>query len=212
MITPPPAGWLPAATALIAAAPSAWLAARVAAGYAAPVRLSSVLVWGGALTTATIFTAPSAPMLAASLLLGWTLLTLAIVDARRFRLPDALTLPLSLAGIAVAWVAEGDLPLDRLIGAVVGWSVLAAIAWLYRRARAREGLGMGDAKLLAAGGAWLGWAPLPLVLLLASLAGLAWVGTQALRGRPVDGATPIAFGVPLCLAIWLVWLWLLSTG
>ncbi len=65
--------------------------------------------------------------------------------------------------------------------------------------RGRVGLGLGDAKLLAAGGAWLGVALLPDVLLVSALAGLCWaVGRRRSR---------IAFGPFLAGGIWVVWLY-----
>jgi len=89
--------------------------------------------------------------------LGWVLMALSIIDWRCSRLPDALTLPLLLLGLAVAAVNWPTELADHVFGAVVGYSGLAAIAWAYRRLRGFDGLGLGDAKLLAAGGAWLSW-------------------------------------------------------
>jgi leader peptidase (prepilin peptidase)/N-methyltransferase len=98
-------------------------------------------------------------------------------------------------------------PLAHLIGAATGFLVLYLIAILYRRARAREGLGLGDAKLAAAAGAWLSWQALPSVILIACAAAFIWIGVRvALRGRAVL-SQQIAFGVPLCFAFWLIWLY-----
>ena len=90
--------------------------------------------------------------LAAACLLGWTLLALAVIDARRHILPDFLTLPLAAAGIGFAFI-DGVWPIDRMLGAVLGYAAFASVAFLYRRWRGRDGLGMGDAKLMAAAGA-----------------------------------------------------------
>ena len=60
----------------------------------------------------------------------------------------------------------------HLIGGVLGFAAFFLIAWLYRQLREREGLGLGDAKLLAGAGAWLGWAALPSVVLLAACTAL----------------------------------------
>jgi leader peptidase (prepilin peptidase) / N-methyltransferase len=134
--------------------------------------------------------------------LGWTLMALALIDWRHLWLPDVLTLPLILAGLAaIAWLAPSLLS-DHIIAAVAGWLVFAAIAWAYRRLRGREGLGGGDAKLLAAGGAWLGTAALPSVVLIASLATLLWVVIT----RQFDPAGRLPFGSFLAGAIWLLWL------
>lgn len=136
---------------------------------------------------------------------GWALLTLAILDAEHFWLPDAVTLPLLGAGLALG--VRFDPPfLDRLIGAAAGYALLAAIAVGYRRLRRRDGLGGGDPKLFGAIGAWLGWAALPFVLLLAALVGLVSVAVGAARGRAVTATTRLPFGAPLAVAAWAAWL------
>jgi leader peptidase (prepilin peptidase)/N-methyltransferase len=143
-----------------------------------------------------------------SALLGWALLVLAVTDRREFLLPDAVTLPLIAAGLgAVLWLDPGSLR-DHAIGAALGWVGFAGLAALYRRLRGREGLGQGDAKLLAAGGAWLGWSGLPGVVLIASLLGLTEVLLLAIRrGEMPSAARRIAFGTWLAAGIWLVWLY-----
>ncbi|HJU16493.1 MAG TPA: prepilin peptidase, partial [Stellaceae bacterium] len=105
-------------------------------------------------------------------LLGWWLLVLAWVDARCWLLPDALTLPLVLAGLIAAAGLAPDALLDRALGAALGYAILAGIAFFYRKARGRDGLGGGDAKLLAASGAWVGAGGLPSVIFLAAAAAL----------------------------------------
>jgi leader peptidase (prepilin peptidase)/N-methyltransferase len=143
----------------------------------------------------------------ASLVLGWTLLCLAAVDAVVMRLPDVLTLPLIAAGLTVSLALPGFPIAEHLAGAAVGYGVLAALAWAWRRWRRVDGIGLGDAKLLAAAGAWLGWRPLPQVVMIACALALAWIAIMAIvRHAPLRGAR-IAFGVPLSLAIWIVWLY-----
>ena len=73
--------------------------------------------------------------------------------------------------------------------------------------RGREGLGAGDAKLLAAAGAWLGLAPLPWVVLLAAGAGLVVALVWALAGTRISAGTAIPFGPWLALVMWLLWLY-----
>lgn len=140
-------------------------------------------------------------------LLGWTLVALSAVDALTFRLPDVITLPLIAAGlIAAAYLPDGDI-MGHAIGAGAGFLFFAAVAWIYRRLRGHDGLGLGDAKLLAGAGAWLGWAALPSMVLIACAAGLVWVCLHAaMRGRRALAAR-VPFGVPLCAAIWIVWLY-----
>jgi leader peptidase (prepilin peptidase)/N-methyltransferase len=142
-----------------------------------------------------------------SLCLGWGLLVLAIVDWVDFRLPDLLTFPLIGCGILAATLLPAEHLWEHAAAAVIAYTLLWIIAWAYRRLRGREGLGMGDAKLAAAAGAWLGVGPLPSVLLLASLAGIAWVAIAAIfRGRATLSER-IPFGVPLSIAVWIVWLY-----
>lgn len=131
----------------------------------------------------------------------WMLLALAVLDARHFWLPDRLTLPLAGLGLTLGdWILPAPF-WDRVIGAAVGYVGLFLLAVSYRRMRGRDGLGLGDAKLLGAIGAWLGWSLLPLVLLIASLGGLLWILAQKLRGRSMEGGTKVPLGTFLCAAV-----------
>jgi len=70
----------------------------------------------------------------------------------------------------------------------------------YRGWRGHDGLGGGDAKLFAAIGAWVGWQPLPFVLLLAALLGIAVVCIMTIAGRKVRAQDRLPFGVMLALS------------
>ena len=144
--------------------------------------------------------------LVAGCLLGWTLLTLAWIDALTFRLPDALTLPLLLAGLAECFWLEPDALVERALGAAIGYTSFWLLAWIYRAARGRDGLGQGDAKLLGAGGAWLGASLLPDVILAAAVVGLLFAGGLRLSGRRIDGSTMLPFGPCIAAGIWMLWL------
>ncbi len=161
------------------------LAATGVAVWAALAGLDGVLLW-------------------ASCGLGWALLTLAWIDAVCLRLPDVLTLPLILAGLAEAAWLEPEALDARAFGAAVGYTALWAVAWAYRRVRRRDGLGLGDAKLLAAGGAWVGVWLLGDVILAAALGGLLW----AVRQGRVNLSARVPFGPFLAGAIWVAWLYL----
>jgi leader peptidase (prepilin peptidase) / N-methyltransferase len=138
--------------------------------------------------------------------LAWALLTLAAIDVLAFRLPDVLTLPLIAAGLLVSLVVTKDI-WAHIAGAIIGYCVFAAIGWAFARVRGHEGLGLGDAKLAAAAGAWLAWAPLPSVVLIACAVGFLWVAVMAIaRGRAAL-TERIPFGVALAIAIWVVWLY-----
>jgi len=142
----------------------------------------------------------------AGCVLGWTLLALAWIDWTHMRLPDVLTLPLVLAGLAAIWMLDPDAAADHAAAAILGYLAFRLIAAAYRWRRGREGLGQGDAKLLAAAGAWVGLAGLPGVLLGAALLGLALAAIRWLRGERIGAETAMPFGPCLALATWLVWL------
>ncbi len=141
----------------------------------------------------------SVPAMWADCGLGWALLALAWIDWDSMRLPDALTLPLIPAGLFVTLWLDPEQATDHAIAAALGYAAFAGLAWAYRRLRGRDGLGGGDAKLLAALGAWVGLEGLPVVVLGAALAGLAIGLAMAARGRAVGAATAIPFGP--CLAV-----------
>lgn len=146
------------------------------------------------------------PAAAVTALLGWQLLLIAVIDAEHFRLPDRLTLPLLVTGLAATLAADHTAPLDAVIGAAVGFAGLWLLAFAYRRLRGREGLGDGDPVLLAAGGAWVGWIGLPSVLLWASAAGLSFVAARWMVGGKVSGGDRLAFGPCLATGVWLTWM------
>ncbi len=144
---------------------------------------------------------PHLPGLLVDLALAGTLAAIANIDVRRHRIPDLLSLPLIGAGLvwaalhAEAWAAHA-------LGAAIGFASLAGFGALYFRWRGREGLGLGDAKLFAAAGAWLGWSALPLVLSIAALGGLSFA---LLTGRTHAGRA-LAFGPWLAAGFWAAWL------
>jgi leader peptidase (prepilin peptidase)/N-methyltransferase len=139
-------------------------------------------------------------------LLGWWLLTLGWIDLRSYLLPDALTLPLVVAGLGAAlWFDPASLPAAAL-GAALGYLGLRLVGWTYRMLRGREGIGEGDAKLLAASGAWLGAAALPQVILVSASAALVAALGLRLAGARIDTRSPLPFGPFLASATWLIWM------
>lgn len=126
------------------------------------------------------------------LIFGAGLVLLAFIDAHTKLLPDALTLPLLWLGLVLQLFQE-----TRTVGLEASiWGVLAGylpmwlLAQLYRLLRGRDGLGMGDVKMLAAMGAWSGAAILPSVVFVASLLGITGMLCYRLCQRilHVDGA------------------------
>ncbi len=166
------------------------------------VELAVLLV---ALTAASV-DAADPTLLWAGCVLGWTLLTLGWIDWERFQLPDALTLPLVVAGLAATWMLDRPDIADHAAAAILGYTSLRLLNALYRRLRGHDGLGAGDAKLLAACGAWAGLTALGPVLLLGALIGIMLALVMRLAGRPLSRTMMLPFGACLALALWLVWL------
>lgn len=140
-----------------------------------------------------------------TLLLAALLLGAALIDLRTLRIPNALNAAIVATGLMATWVLAKPL-WPALIGAAAGYAFLFAVNALYRAARGRDGLGLGDAKLLAGAGAWLGWSGLPFVVLIGSALGLAWVAALRLGGRQLKAQDALAFGPFLCVGIFAVWL------
>lgn len=144
--------------------------------------------------------------------LGWTLLALAWIDLRHFVLPDFLTLPLIAAGLLVTWWLEPGALLDHVVGAAVGLTFVIIVRQIYAMVRNREGIGLGDAKLLAAAGAFVSWEGLPSVVAVGAVAGLGTaLADGVLRRRRGDASISLSdrvpFGTFLCLGTWIVWLY-----
>lgn len=138
-----------------------------------------------------------------SCLLGWTLLALSAIDLRCWRLPNVLTYPLGGAGLLFAGVVVPERLGDHALGWVIGLAGIIVLNLAWRGLRGRDGLGWGDAKLLAAGGAWVGWAGLGGILFIAAVAALLAVLAFRLRGGAVTADTALPFGPALALGIWL---------
>jgi leader peptidase (prepilin peptidase)/N-methyltransferase len=143
--------------------------------------------------------------------LGWTMLAIAIADARRFIVPDVLSLPAIPIGVIVAYVlddgyAATPAALDHCAAAVLGGVAFYGVRYAYQAWRDREGLGLGDVKLAAAAGAWVGLAGLGPVLLLASVLAIFSVLARNIADvRAIRGTMAVPFGVFLAPAIWFVW-------
>ncbi|WP_144138475.1 prepilin peptidase [Paraburkholderia sp. BCC1884] len=142
------------------------------------------------------------------------LLAMSAIDIDTQLLPDSMTLPLLWAGLIVNFNGMFASLHDAVLGAIFGYLVLWVVHWAFRLVRGIEGMGYGDFKLLAALGAWLGWAALPQIVLIAAVAG-AVIGLLATwRGRmrfeeplpfgpflAAGGALTLFLGTPLYLAL-----------
>lgn len=148
-----------------------------------------------------------AEFLWAGCLLGWFLLTLSAIDIRHHLLPNSLTLTLLVLGFGFNLFYFPGSIIDAVIGIFIGYVLFTAISWAYHRIRHRDGLGFGDAKLLAAAGAWVGWQGLASVILISSVSGLI-IATLWITIKKKELATyKVPFGPFLAVGIWLTWLY-----
>ena len=126
------------------------------------------------------------------------MLVLFVIDLQLRILPNTITLP----GIAVGFVLgslAGPGWLDSLLGIAAGGGVLFGVGEAYYRIRGEEGLGMGDVKMLAMVGAFLGWKLALVTLVLSSLVGsVCGVGLMIVRREGLKYALP--FGTFLAVA------------
>ena len=136
------------------------------------------------------------------------LLYLSYIDLRSFRLPDVITLPLIVLGLCFNGLSSLRFVNfeTALWGALLGYGVLWLLNFLYRMVKKQDGIGMGDAKLLAALGAWLGWTVLPGLLLIASLAGIVG-GLIYLQWKRQNARNAFPFGPFLAFAGIIELLW-----
>ena len=136
----------------------------------------------GAVFVAGYFIYGWTPLLAVRLVFASAMVVLFAIDLRHHILPNAITLPGIVIGFALSFVLPPGW-LASLIGLIVGGGILLAVGEAYYRFRGIEGLGMGDVKMLAMIGAFLGWKLMLVTLILASFAGsLVGVGVM-LAGR-----------------------------
>jgi len=159
---------------------------------------------------ASLLTAPGAEGLLGALLAA-LMLTIAVIDAERYIIPNeltaiAMTLALLRAGLAGPEAGWGAMLWAALRAAIVALPLLALMTG-YRRWRGRDGLGLGDIKLAGVAGAWLGLVTIFAVIELAALSALGVYAVNAyLRKRPWKATAYLPFGAFLAPAIWIGWL------
>jgi leader peptidase (prepilin peptidase) / N-methyltransferase len=174
------------------------------------IRYPLIELASASLAALTLFRfGPSGAALAAFGLCA-AMLAMSAIDIETRLLPDSLTLSLLWAGLIVNFADTFASLRAAVAGAIVGYVFLWCVYWLFRFARGIEGMGYGDFKLLAALGAWLGWAALPQIVLIAAVTGAVvglaatWLGRMRFE-EPLPfgpflaagGAATLFFGTPL---------------
>ena len=124
------------------------------------------------------------------------LVAVTFIDFDHFIIPHRIALPGIVLGLLSPWVAQWALgpelamrylwppvtPTTSLIGAIAGFLIIVGLFYAYFAVRGAEGIGGGDATLMALVGAWLGWPALLFVLFAASLQGVVAAGISMLFG------------------------------
>ena len=162
--------------------------------------MSALLVWPGAGGGLPELWLPWAglPLIA-------LLLPLVLIDLDHLWLPESLCRWGLVLGVLVSSVAGVSVLAAHLIAAVLALLLLEGLSALAERLLGQPALGLGDAKLAALGGAWLGPGGIAAAMAIAITAGAVVGGMARLSGR-LGPREPFPFGPFIALGIWLVWL------
>ena len=120
------------------------------------------------------------------------------IDLKHYIIPNELTFPLMIIGFLKSFdpnLNKAIFPnyINSLIGGFVGYSIIWLIIYFYKKVRKKEGMGLGDAKLLGAIGFWFGWASIPFTIFLSSVAALIFV-IPSIINKSRNMASQIPFG------------------
>lgn len=137
----------------------------------------------------------------AALILTWGLITASMIDFNHQFLPDPITYALLWLGLLISTRHVFVSSTSAIAGALVGYLFLWSIAKLYILLRDKEGMGLGDCKMLAMIGAWVGIMSLLNVLLLSSFLALI-VSIALVVSKKIKGSNPIPFGPYIAIAGW----------
>jgi leader peptidase (prepilin peptidase)/N-methyltransferase len=170
----------------------------------------TIVIAGAAGIAASVLLLPDARGVAGGGL-ALLMIAIAVVDARRFIIPDELTIAALALGLVHAALLDTDAIMQSLATAALGGAVLALAFWglriAYARLRGREGIGLGDVKLAGVAGVWLDWATMPVAVEIAALAALAVYAVRRFRGgRSGRRTIRLPFGLFFAPAIWIGWL------
>ena len=126
------------------------------------------------------------------------------IDLKHFIIPNELTFPLMVIGFIKSFdpnLNQTIFPnyINSLIGGISGYLIIWLIIFFYKKVRKKEGMGLGDAKLMAVIGFWFGWISIPFVLFFSSVVALLWVA-PALIKKSKKLTSQIPFGPYIIIA------------
>ena len=142
---------------------------------------------------------------AVSFLFCAALTVVTFIDVRHQIIPDIISLPGIICGVLISLFMPQLRFLDSLLGAVLGGGILLLIRLVYYALTRQEGMGLGDVKLLAMMGAFLGWQSLLFIILVASFSGaLVGIGVMIIKKRNRRYAIPFGPFLSLGAASYLL--------
>ena len=131
------------------------------------------------------------------IVLGLSFLIIFFIDFKHYIIPNLLTFSMMSLGFVKSFLPNLHpmFPnyLNSLIGGIFGYGIIWSIIFFYKQIRKKEGMGLGDAKLLSAIGFWFGWFSIPFVIFLSSIIALLSV-TPSLIKKSKKFSSPIPFG------------------
>ena len=120
------------------------------------------------------------------------------IDLKHFIIPNVLTFPLMVIGFIKSFdpnLNKTIFPnyINSLIGGLIGYFIIWLIIYFYKKVRKKEGMGLGDAKLMAAIGFWFGWVSVPIVIFISSFVALI-IAIPSLMKKSLKMSSEIPFG------------------
>ena len=137
------------------------------------------------------------------MMLSLSFLIIFFIDLKHFIITNVLTFSMMFVGFFKSFDPNLH-PLfpnyiNSLIGGVFGYGIIWSIIYFYKQVRKKEGMGLGDAKLLAVVGFWFGWVSIPFVLFCSSILALLWVVPDLIK-KSKKLTSQIPFGPYIILA------------
>ena len=119
------------------------------------------------------------------IILGLFFIIIFFIDLKHYIIPNVLTFSLMVIGFVKSFDPNLNpiFPsfINSLIGGIFGYLIIWSIIYFYKQLRNKEGMGLGDAKLISAIGFWFGWISIPFVIFLSSIIALLFVIPSLLK-------------------------------
>jgi len=142
-----------------------------------------------------------------ALVLFYILIVVSVIDIRHMIIPDILSLGLILSALPIAWIHPLLSLQSSLFGILWGGGFLYGVSWIYWFVRKRIGMGLGDVKLLAGIGGWLGFESIIPIVFYASIVGSVLSVFMIIVSKSVHLHSKLPYGPFLALGAWIHLFW-----